>query len=1047
MSRPVVFISYSHDSDEHRKRVRGLMASLERDGCTCRLDVYKDTGEDWPAWMSRQLLEADFVLCIITETYERRWRGQELPDVGKGVGWEAGLIRRLLYGKKLHNDHVFPVLFTAADRQFIPLELQGYGDFLLEEPANYELLLRKIHSQRKYLPPPSGDAPELPSETTAPLFARPGPDGTPSKIGSASSPTPPDSIRIGPPVLSGVPEKLIGREEWFERLDRAWADPATHVFTLVAWGGVGKTSLVAKWAQQLKNEPERYGLRRYYEHSFYSQGTRDSSNPDQPVQTASTDSFFAGALRWFGIEKPEEIPPSERTQKLADFVRAERTLLILDGLEPHQEPGGDEPGRIRDDQLAEFLELLADGRHSSLCVITTREKIPDLARWRDRNAPEHELHDLPPEAGAELLARLGVKGEEEERQAASEEVEGHALTLTLLGTYLAKFHEGDPRQRSEVDFAKAAEKTRRGRAWRMMGAYGDWLTRHDCARELALLRLLGLFDRPATPDCLNALLTGEALPGLTDGLTELTREDWIEAIDHLTNLRLVEPLDWEPPVYYGYDEETAQGVINTWNPLPTPQRYSPLSVGGMKLPAQALEAHPLIREYFAQQLREKFGDATRGAHSRLFEHLGRCVPFWPEGEIGLAPLYQAVVHGCRAGRFEEARAEVFRDRIRRGTQGTHASYSNMKLGAYGMDLAALTGLFEHPWREPIKELTGSDRAWLVSIAGFALRAVGRLADALESFRVGAKLREATEDWRNRRISATNISKLSLTLGRVREAVEAGYQALEFAGKSIFWGDRVVAVTTFADARHQRGEDEPAHELFEQAENMEKRSTSSDSPLYSIRGFQYCDLLSAKVERAAWRQLIKTTPSAWSSSITQESTPALNGILDDLDAIQARSEQTLTRLERAQQPRLLDLALNHLIIGRISLYRALLRDTPISDPTDLTEAQTRVNRACDLLRQAGRKDHEPRGLLTRAWLRAVQGNSAEARADLDRAERIAERGSMKLYLADIALTRARLFQDRAQLARAAQLIEECEYGRRREELADAQAAAEHWPKAV
>ena len=52
--------------------------------------------------------------------------------------------------------------------------------------------------------------------------------------------------------------------------------------------------------------------------------------------------------------------------------------------------------------------------------------------------------------------------------------------------------------------------------------------------------------------------------------------------------------------------------------------------------------------------------------------------------------------------------------------------------------------------------------------------------------------------------------------------------------------------------------------------------------------------------------------------------------------------------------------------------------------------------------------------------------------------------MALHLADIALTRARLFQDRAALADARRLIEEHGYGRRLPELQDAEAAASSWP---
>jgi hypothetical protein len=52
--------------------------------------------------------------------------------------------------------------------------------------------------------------------------------------------------------------------------------------------------------------------------------------------------------------------------------------------------------------------------------------------------------------------------------------------------------------------------------------------------------------------------------------------------------------------------------------------------------------------------------------------------------------------------------------------------------------------------------------------------------------------------------------------------------------------------------------------------------------------------------------------------------------------------------------------------------------------------------------------------------------------------------MPLYLADIYLHRDRFFRDRAELAKARELIEKHGYGRRREELDDAEAAAADWP---
>jgi hypothetical protein len=92
------------------------------------------------------------------------------------------------------------------------------------------------------------------------------------------------------------------------------------------------------------------------------------------------------------------------------------------------------------------------------------------------------------------------------------------------------------------------------------------------------------------------------------------------------------------------------------------------------------------------------------------------------------------------------------------------------------------------------------------------------------------------------------------------------------------------------------------------------------------------------------------------------------------------------------------------------------------------------------------DHLPRGLLSRAWFRFLQGDRADSEADLAEVQEIAERGPMPLFLADCHLTRARLFRDRDALKQAAGLLKDLQtqgYHRRDEELADALEAATTW----
>lgn len=278
---------------------------------------------------------------------------------------------------------------------------------------------------------------------------------------------------------------LIGRETEVARLDAAWEDPSVHVLTLVAFGGTGKSALVSRWLDRMAAAGWR-GARRVLDWSFYSQGTED--------RVTSADRFLDHALAWFGDPDPKAGASRDRGLRLAELVRQEKTLLVLDGVEPLQHPPTHPlAGRLKDPGLAALLKSLA-GANPGLCVVTTRERIADLDA-SPTTAPQEDLESLTPEAGAELLKALGVKGKASELRAASKRFGNHALTLSLLGSYLARACGGDIRRSQEVDLAGADEK-KGGHALRVIGTYASWLGEGP---ELAALRLLGLFDRPAQP--------------------------------------------------------------------------------------------------------------------------------------------------------------------------------------------------------------------------------------------------------------------------------------------------------------------------------------------------------------------------------------------------------------------------------------------------------------------------------------------------------------------------------------------------------------------
>ena len=431
---------------------------------------------------------------------------------------------------------------------------------------------------------------------------------------------------------------FLGREAELKLLDDAWADGGrTHVVVLVAPGGVGKTTLVKRWLDRLKSNGWR-GAGCVYGWSFYSQGASDD-------RQASDDAFLNDALRWFGVEHDPALSPWDKGRLLAEAIARRRTLLVLDGVEPLQYPPGPQAGALRAPGVQALLRALAGAGQLGLCVVTTRETVGDLAEYeRTADNPTggvlaHDLGNLADSDGARLLHRLGVTRagaaamveDDAELRAASREVRGHALALTLLGRYLALARGGDIRKRDLVKFEEADEEIEGGHAFRVMDAYTAWLKTSKQNRPLlAVLRVLGLFDRPANAGCLAALRRSPAITGLTEPLVNLTEAQW-----NLTLSRLV-----------------GCGLILR------PERTSESSLPAVN-DRESLDTHPLIRTYFAKQLRAQNPQTWRAAHRRLFEYLKASVPHRPEGLDGLQPLYQAVAHGCQAGQSEQALNAVY----------------------------------------------------------------------------------------------------------------------------------------------------------------------------------------------------------------------------------------------------------------------------------------------------------------------------------------------------------------------------------------------------
>lgn len=155
---PRVFISYSHDSPEHMDWVLQLSNRLREEGVDCRVDQYVDSPSmGWPRWCLKEVEESEFVLVVCTETYERRFKGEEEPGRGKGVAFEGFVITQALYDEYSKNEKFVPVVLSDTDSQYIPITLRGYTFYNLSKPEGYDQLYRRLTNQPAVTKPPVGE--------------------------------------------------------------------------------------------------------------------------------------------------------------------------------------------------------------------------------------------------------------------------------------------------------------------------------------------------------------------------------------------------------------------------------------------------------------------------------------------------------------------------------------------------------------------------------------------------------------------------------------------------------------------------------------------------------------------------------------------------------------------------------------------------------------------------------------------------------------------------------------------------------------------------
>jgi len=433
---------------------------------------------------------------------------------------------------------------------------------------------------------------------------------------------------------------------------------------------------------------------------------------------------------------------------------------------------------------------------------------------------------------------------------------------------------------------------------------------------------------------------------------------------------------------------------------------------------QGLDCHPLIREHFAEQLQHFNPKGYQAAHQRLYEYF-KTVPEkqQPDTVQEMEPLFMAVAHGCKAGLHQQTIDEVYWPRILRKGD----NYLVNKLGAFGADLACVAHFFQQTWDVLAEEVDDAVKPLVLNWAAYRLRGLGRLQEAVQPFEAVLNLVVKNKQYEHAAKSASNLSQLSLSIGQVDEAVEAGKQAVHYADLSEDENWQFVFRTTLADALYHRAstasierirsgsesktenktksktESENANdakilpiasnpdwqralELFKDAEQRQKQLQPAFQYLYSLQGFRYCQLLLS---------------------------------LGQVEEVIKRASQTLEWAN--QYLGLLARALDQLSLGKANLQKLKqFFSAPGSEPVENNSEQAQVlfsnsqswlNQAVEGLRDSGYQEDLPRGLLAHTEFFTFTQHHTAAWKSLDEAYDTASYGGMQLHLTDYYLAAA------------------------------------------
>ena len=223
-----------------------------------------------------------------------------------------------------------------------------------------------------------------------------------------------------------------GRDEELNTLESLLMGDRCRLVTILGMGGIGKTALSIKFAQQVE---------RKFNHVIW-RSLRDSP-PINELLTNLIESLSEGQ------ENEADLPESVggKITCIINYLRSFRCLLVLDNVESILCSNNNIAGSCREgyEGYEELFRRIGATQHQSSLLLTTREKPKQIAALEGEAFKVRTLriNGLKQKEGVEILKEKELSGTENQFQTIIKRYAGNALALKIVATTINDLFAGD----------------------------------------------------------------------------------------------------------------------------------------------------------------------------------------------------------------------------------------------------------------------------------------------------------------------------------------------------------------------------------------------------------------------------------------------------------------------------------------------------------------------------------------------------------------------------------------------------------------------------